>query len=142
METDTEGGNACSERQGGPGDPLLVLHTLCTGLALVDEDARRRGGVWLDFVAASRVNEGLAGIHRSAWARLRGLFAYLIAEIEPGHASPAEAADLLLASLDGIAVSRMTEPLYMTAERAREVVESALSAARALGGVGPTGAQV
>ena len=140
MKTDTEREKVGSEHQESPGDPLLVLHTMCTGLALVDEDARRLGGVWLDFVATSRVNEGLAGIHRSAWARLRGLFAYLLAEIEPGHASPAGAADLLLASLDGIAVSRMTEPQYMTAERAREIVEAALSAARALGGVGPTGA--
>lgn len=124
-----------------PDDPLLVLRTVCTGLALVDEETRRLGGVWLDFVAASRVNEGLAGIHRSAWARLRGLFAYLITEIEPGHTSPESAADLLLASLDGIAVSRMTEPQYMTADRARGLVETALSAARAVEGGRSSGAQ-
>lgn len=135
---DSPGGSA---RQDGPGDPLLVLRTMCIGLALVDEESRRLGGVWLDFVATSRVNEGLAGIHRSAWARLRGLFAYLISEIEPGHTGPESAADLLLASLDGIAVSRMTEPQYMTAERAQRLVEAALVAARAVEGRRSSGAQ-
>lgn len=138
---DAPDGRDGADRRDGPDDPLRTLHAMCTGLALVDEETRRQGGVWLDFVAASRVNEGLAAIHRRAWSRLRGLFAHLITEIDPGHASPESAADLLLAALDGIAVSRMTEPQHMTAERARGLVETALSAARAVEGGHSSGAQ-
>lgn len=111
----------------GPPDPLLVLRTMCAGLALLDEGDRRVGGVWLDFVAASRVNGGLAEIHRTAWSRLRGLFAHLMAQAEPGHPDVEAAADLLLACLDGIAVSRMTEAEHMTAARAERTMEAALS---------------
>lgn len=112
-----------------PGQALAVLRAMCQSLALIDEADRRAGGVWLDFVAASRVHEGLAGIHQGAWARLRGTFASLLEVHTPAHPSPQAAADLLLAGLDGIAVSRMTEPHYMTAARAEAVAEAALAAA-------------
>lgn len=140
-ETGASAVDGAGGRAPDPQEARTALVAMCASLALVDEADRRLGGVWLDFVAASRVHEGLRRIHRDAWAALRGVFAYLIIRRTPDHPEPQRAADMLLAVLDGLAVSRMTEPEHMTGERARAVCEATLAAVLdpGLGGVRPAG---
>lgn len=140
-ETGASAVDRVDRREPSPQEARTALEAMCASLALVDEADRRLGGVWLDFVAASRVHEGLRRIHRDAWAALREAFAYLIVRHTPDHLEPQRAADMLLAVLDGLAVSRMTEPEHMTGERARAVCEATLAAVLdpGLGGVWPAG---
>lgn len=106
-----------------------VLRELAEILSIVDDADRAMAGVWLDFVALSRVTPALAEIHRSTWIRLRTSLAELIEQTHPGHPDPAAAAETALAAFDGVAVARVAEPDFMTGARASAILD------RVLGGI-------
>lgn len=117
------------EAAGSGASPAEVLRTLAEILAIVEDDDRPMAGVWLDFVALSRVTPALAEIHRSGWARLRQTLTELIRLAHPGHPEPAAAAEAALAVFDGVAVARVAEPDFMTGARASAILD------RVLGGI-------
>lgn len=118
-----------AEQVDGGASAAEVLRALAEILAAVREEDTVMAGVWLDFVALSRVTPALAEIHRSTWIRLRTSLTELIEQTHPGHPDPAAAAETALAAFDGIAVARVAEPDFMTGERASAILD------RVLGGI-------
>jgi AcrR family transcriptional regulator len=127
MEHASAGMVAGIEEQHARGATAEELLRRITGdLAIDSDEGLVMGSVWLDFVATSRVNPELAEVHRHGWNALRGHLSRLISAALPARPDPDADAALLLACLDGITVSRVTEPDFMTAARAQEMVERML----------------
>lgn len=127
------------------GQAASVLRHLALLLCSIREDDLTAAGIWLDFVALSRVTPELAEIHARTWTQLRERMSELIAAAHPGHPDPEAAAGWALATFDGIAVARVTEPQFMTGTRAAALAERTLAAIAAEAaeatGTGASGAE-
>lgn len=110
------------------GQAASVLRHLAFMLCSIREGDLTAAGIWLDFVALSRVTPSLAEIHTRTWAQLREQMSELITAAHPHHPDSEAAAGWALATFDGIAVSRATEPQFMTGPRAAALAERTLSA--------------
>ncbi len=105
-----------------------VLHRLAFLLCAVSDDDVAAAAIWLDFVALSRVTPELADIHTRTWTQLRARMAQLIGTAHPAHPAPEAAAAWALATFDGIAVARVSEPRFMTGRQAANLAERTLAA--------------
>lgn len=110
------------------GQAASVLRHLSFMLCSIREEDLTAAGIWLDFVALSRVTPSLAEIHARTWAQLRKQMSELITAAHPHHPDPEAAAGWALATFDGIAISRATEPQFMTGPRAAALAERTLAA--------------
>lgn len=110
------------------GQAASVLRHLSFMLCSIGEDDLAAAGIWLDFVALSRVTPSLAQIHTRTWTQLRKQMSELITAAHPQHPDPEAAAGWALATFDGIAISRATEPQFMTGPRAAALAERTLAA--------------
>lgn len=127
------------------GQAASVLRHLALLLCSIREEDLIPAGIWLDFVALSRVTPALAAIHARTWTQLRERMSELITTAHPHHPDPEAAAGWALATFDGIAVGRVSEPQFMTGTRAAALAERTLAAiaAEAAGatGTGSSGAE-
>lgn len=98
---------------------------MCMALACVTDDGREAAIVWLWFAAKSTSNDEFAKNYQGAWKRLEERLEKIVAEIYPELHAGSESA-LLLATLDGIALARASEPPRMPPNRAAYLVENAL----------------
>ncbi|MGP6178449.1 TetR family transcriptional regulator C-terminal domain-containing protein [Microbacterium sp. A196] len=93
----------------------LVLRTaiqsLCFLLAGATEDQRDAGTIWLAFVSKASTSAEIAAAHRKAWSAMEEALDGLLRAIAP-HADRDDAAGLL-ATLDDLAIARVTEPTRM-----------------------------
>ncbi|MBD8020931.1 TetR/AcrR family transcriptional regulator [Brevibacterium gallinarum] len=110
------------------GQTARMLRHLAFMLCSIRDEDLIPAGIWLDFVALSRVTPELAEIHARTWAQLRERMSQLITGAHPGHPAPEAAAGWALATFDGIAVARVTEPQFMTGTRAAALAERTLAA--------------
>lgn len=93
---------------GSVADPVERLHSL-VDLLIPENEANRVARVWLAFAARASVDEDIRNAYVKLWGRLRNELRVLITAAggEPGGAE--QAARELLALVDGLALSVITE---------------------------------
>jgi AcrR family transcriptional regulator len=125
-------------RQRLPGrtdDPVTALRALSRQILPLDADRTIESRVWLAFVARAAVDPAVAAVHAASWQQLEDAMAQLLATAA-GHSGPdsddRDRAAILLAGLDGLAATAVSDPRRLSTARiealADRMVGQALSA--------------
>lgn len=116
--TEAYEGSATSD---DPTERLLAL----AGLLISSGPESRIGRVWLAFAAHAVVDPTVGARYRELWASMHRTLAAGISSAAPSATGEAVAAATteLLALADGLAVSVLTEPDRVSADRARALIE-------------------
>ena len=104
---------------GSPTERFRAACHLLAGCADDSERTRAATAAWMAFAGIAATGGPAAPGYREAWQQVEDNLAAAVGD--------AEEAALLLATLDGIAVARLTEPDRMTAERGRALVDKQLA---------------
>ena len=107
------------------------LRALALELIPLDETRTTEARVWLAFVAAAPANPAIAQTHAATWQELADAFTRLLTHHHGRDRPEVDRATLLLAGLDGLAVTALAEPQRLPPARlltlAEHLVEQALS---------------
>lgn len=107
-------------------DPPDQLLRMVTGaLVGVGAEERRVSVIWLQRLARAAVDPDVARGHAEDWQQLEQLLVELLTYCRPDRDADwcRERAAALLALLDGLAATVVTEPKRMPAERARRIAD-------------------
>jgi len=106
------------------------LRALAREILPLDAERAVEGRVWLAFVARAAVDPATAAAHTASWQQLEDAIAALLAG-HRGHPSPEQddrdRAALLLAGLDGLAVTAVSEPARLPPARTARLADRLLS---------------
>lgn len=109
------------------------LRAVLVVLAAAGPPSRDSAVVWLNFAARAASDPAMAEIYHREWQQVEdGLAEFLTGLVGDGR-DPRDAAALLLALTDGIAVTAAADPGRMGVERATRLIDAQLDAL----GVGP-----
>ncbi|WP_330184738.1 TetR/AcrR family transcriptional regulator [Nocardia sp. NBC_01503] len=102
-------------------EPAEQLRKL-TELLLAPSHEHRLSRVWLALAARAAHDPQIAALHREQWVGTEDLLDRVLARANPARATEsADAAAALLALLDGLSISVLTEPDRMPPERAARI---------------------
>lgn len=120
MERITQIGETAGPIVKAPEDPVAQLHGLI-GVLVPSDSQSRVSRVWLAFAAQAAADDRIRARYGQLWAGVHSAIARLLGLARPAASAGSieEAASELLALTDGLAVSVITEPQRMPAERAR-----------------------
>lgn len=109
--------------------PGEILRTVALGLLATEPGADVGTVLWVARLARAAVDPATATTHAREWSQiaelLEGLLAAAVPELPAGRV--ADEAAMLLALLDGLAVSVLREPERMPAERAERLLDAHLA---------------
>ncbi|MEC3914655.1 TetR/AcrR family transcriptional regulator [Nocardia sp. CDC160] len=104
-----------------PNEQLLSLTELLLPPTAEDRLAR----VWLALVARAAHDPQIAALHREQWRETEDLLARVLTHAAPAREDESrDTATELLALLDGLAISVITEPDRVSPERARRIARN------------------
>jgi AcrR family transcriptional regulator len=103
------------------------LRAFCDEIACVADEHIADAVVWTAFASRAGTDPGIRALHSAGWSRTEGVVLDLLRAAHPTASFGEDDAALLLAVLDGIAVSRAAEqPARLSPTRARRLIGSAL----------------
>lgn len=108
--------------------PRDNLDAVCRILGGVDDASRSASVIWLAYASKAATSEAVARSHRESWWVMEHALTGLLQEVDPGL-GPDDAA-MLMAVLDGVAISRATETDRMPPERAQHLIDRFLARLR------------
>jgi AcrR family transcriptional regulator len=108
------------------------LRAFCVEIAGLGSDDTTEVVVWTVFAARAAVDDSIRAHHTSSWSHTEDVLRALIEHAYPGaNGDAGDSAALLLAVLDGIAVSRAAErSTRLPRERGLRILDRALDALR------------
>lgn len=101
------------------------LAAVCKILGGVDDESRTASVIWLAYASKATTSNAIAEAHRASWHLMEDGLTTLLQHWNP--ALNRDDAAILMALLDGLAISRATETDRMTAHRAQQLIDKHLN---------------